>query len=241
MAKPFLIIQPATSHDDLPALCEVRGDEIAWFSNACQVPRDEIQAIRVYEGEPLPDPADIRAAVITGAIDMVTDPKPWIRDLADWTRRAVAAEVPLLGVCFGHQMLAYAMGGEVGENLNGPMFGPVAIQRLECGRDDPLFGVLPDAATMRVFHFQSVLTMPDSAEVLVSAAHDPHHAARYGPAAWGVQFHPEFDRQIMDSCYDVYGETMTEAGFSVDALRAAEQDSPAGFALLQKFADLSRP
>ena len=240
MAKPFLIIQPATSHDDLPALCAVRGDEIAWFSQACDVPRDEITAIRVYEGEALPDPADIRAAIITGAIDMVTDPKPWIRDLADWTRRAVAAEVPLLGVCFGHQMLAHAMGGTVGDNPNGPMFGPVAVRRLATGQEDPLFAALPDVATMRVFHFQTVLTMPAGAQVLATAAHDAHHAARYGPAAWGVQFHPEFDRQIMQGCYDVYRGTMEEAGFSVDALRAAEQDSPDGFALLRTFADLSR-
>lgn len=240
MAKPFLIIQPATSHDDLPALCAVRGDEIAWFSKACDVVRDEIRAIRVYEGEPLPDPADIRAAIITGAIDMVTDPKPWIRDLAEWTRQAVAEEVPLLGVCFGHQLLAHAMGGEVGENPNGPMFGPVRVERHPSGRKDPLFGVLPDSTTMHVFHYQSVLRMPESAQLLASAAHDPHYAARYGPAAWGVQFHPEFDRQIMEGCYDVYGEMMTAAGFSVAALRAKEDDSIGGLTLLQRFASLAR-
>lgn len=78
----------------------------------------------------------------------------------------MAAEVPLLGVCFGHQMLAHALGGHVGENPNGPMFGPVAIERQASAQDDPLFGVLPDATTMSVFHYQSVLRMPEGARLM---------------------------------------------------------------------------
>jgi GMP synthase (glutamine-hydrolysing) len=58
---------------------------------------------------------------------------------------------------------------------------------------------------------------------------------RYAPRAWGVQFHPEFDAQIMAGSYDVYADAITRAGFSVPALRAANAESGHGHALLRAF------
>lgn len=235
MNKPLLIIQPATSHDDLPALCAVRGDEISWFADACGIAHDDLLAVKVYDGEPLPDPSRIGGAIITGAIDMVTDPKPWIQHLAAWARQTVTLNVPLLGVCFGHQMLAHALGGEVGDNPRGPMFGSINVACTEAARTDPLFEVLPEDTLMHVFHYQSVLRLPADAQVLAATPHDPYYGARFGQAAWGVQFHPEFDREIMDRCIDTYAAAMTAAGFLPDDLRARNRDCIDGVRFLRRF------
>jgi GMP synthase (glutamine-hydrolysing) len=241
MNKPLLIIQPATSHDDMPALCAVRGDEIAWFGNACGVGRDGMLAVKVYEDEPLPDPSRICGAIIAGAIDMVTDPKPWIQNLTAWLRLAVAQDVPLLGVCFGHQMLAHALGGEVGDNPRGPMFGAVSVACTDAAWTDPLFEVLPEETTMHAFHYQSVLRLPEGAQVLATTPHDPHYGVRFSPAAWGVQFHPEFDRKIMEGCIDTYAGAMAAAGFSPEDLRARNRDCADGARFLRRFTAIADP
>jgi GMP synthase (glutamine-hydrolysing) len=235
--KPLLIIQPATSYDDLPVLCASRGDELAWFSGASGVAPDRIRSVRVWQDEPLPDPREAAAVIVTGAIDMVTDGHAWIARTADWLRTAIAAETPVLGVCFGHQLLAHALGGTVGDNPRGAAFGAVEVSLTDAGRADPLFGVLPARSEMMVFHWQSVLAMPVGA--LATAAHDPFHAARFGPMAWGTQFHPEFDAAIMAGSYDVYAGAIERAGFDMAALRAANRDCPAGHALLRRFAAIA--
>ncbi|NMN04310.1 MULTISPECIES: glutamine amidotransferase [unclassified Novosphingobium] len=235
MAKPLLIIQPATSYDDMPAVCALRGDELAWFGAGCGVAPDEILSVKVYQDAPLPDPADVRATIITGAIDMVTDGHSWIERTAAWARTAMAQGAPILGVCFGHQLLAHALGGTVADNPRGAMFGTVDVARTPAGAQDPLFAPLPDRAQMMVFHFQSVLSLPAGADVLATSRHDPHHAVRYAANAWGVQFHPEFDAQIMAGSYDVYADAIGRAGFSVPDLRAANADSAHGQQLLRAF------
>lgn len=237
--KPLLIIQPATSHDDLPALCAWRGDERTWFAQGCGIAPDRIAAVRVWQDEPLPDPAAIAGAIVTGAIDMVTDGHAWIARTEAWVRGAVAANVPILGVCFGHQLLAQALGGRVADNPRGAAFGAVDVALSEAGADDPLFGALPAVSPLMVFHWQSVLDLPPGAVVTAQAPHDPYHAARFGPAAWGTQFHPEFDAAIMAGSIDVYADAIARAGFAVPDLRAANRECPQGTVLLRRFASLA--
>lgn len=237
--RPLLIIQPATSHDDMPALCAWRGDELAWFGEACGIDPTRIRPVRVWQDEPLPDPDAVAGTIITGAIDMVTDGHAWIERTADWVRGAVAAQSPVLGVCFGHQLLAHALGGTVGDNPRGSQFGAVDVAVTPQGREDPLFDVLPAQTQMMVFHWQSILTLPADAQVMATSGHDPFHAARFGAAAWGTQFHPEFDAAIMAGSYDVYETAIAREGFSVPDLRAATRDCPDGHALLRRFAALA--
>ena len=234
--KTLLIIQPATSYDDLPDLCASRGDEVAWFRDACGIAPDRIASVRVYAGEPLPDPSDVGAAIITGAIDMVTDNHPWIADTAEWVVRAVGVGTPVLGVCFGHQLMAHAFGGRVGQNPNGAAFGSVPVMRAQ-GAPDPLFDALPDTMEMMAFHYQSVLDLPEGAVPLATSINEPYYAVRYADSAWGVQFHPEFDDAIMEGSIDVYAGDMEAAGFDVDALRAQDRSDPSGYRLLRRFVE----
>ncbi len=233
--KPLLIIQPATSYDDLPELCNRRGDEITWLSECMDVDPANIMVVKVYKDEPLPAPEDVQAAIITGAIDMVTDGHGWIETTAQWVREAIQVDTPLLGICFGHQLIAYALGGRVGSNPNGAKFGNTQIQKTHSATNDPLFGELPNSLNMQVFHFQSVLSLPEGAEVLAKSEHDPFHAVKYAPYSWGVQFHPEFDADIMKGSYDVYETDISAEGFCVNTLRHIAFDSKEGKVLLRCF------
>ncbi|MCV6624143.1 MAG: glutamine amidotransferase [Cellvibrionaceae bacterium] len=236
--KPLLIIQPATSYDDMPELCAEYGDEVDWFSQACGVDKCNVVAIKVYEGEEIPSPDEFSAAIITGAIDMVTDGHDWIKYLVKWTKGAVSAGLPILGVCFGHQLLAFALGGRVGSNPNGASFGNVTVEKHKISESDCLFKEFPVRCEMKVFHYQSVIAVPPSSSVLIRGDNDPFYAVRYAPNVWGVQFHPEFDNFIMDKTFDVYSKDMEENGYCIQNLRERNTDDGTGRRFLKRFGDL---
>ncbi len=65
---------------------------------------------------PLPEPRHFSGAILTGSHSMVTDHEPWSERTAAWIPAVMAAGTPLLGICYGHQLIAYALGGDVGPN-----------------------------------------------------------------------------------------------------------------------------
>jgi GMP synthase (glutamine-hydrolysing) len=105
--------------------------------------------------------------------------------------------MPLFGICYGHQLIAHALGGEVGWHPAGREMGTVELElHAEAGRD-PLFTGLPAQFTAQATHLQTVLRAPDGATVLARSVHDACHAFRWGEQTWGVQFHPEFSTTHM--------------------------------------------
>ena len=143
-------------------------------------------------GQALPAQADIAGVVVTGSHSMVSDREPWSEAAAAWLRDAVAAEVPVLGICYGHQLLAHALGGEVGYHPQGIELGTVPVSLHDAAQDDPLFAGLPTQFDAQAAHRQSVRRLPEGATLLAGNHFEPHHAFRFGTRAWGVQFHPEF-------------------------------------------------
>lgn len=236
--KPMLIIQTSTSYDDLPLLCENYGDEVNWFSKACGLSDESVLVISVFRDELLPDPLEVQGVIITGSVDMISDNYPWIQRTSQWLKVAIEKSIPILGVCFGHQLIVHALGGKVGPNPNGAEFGTVNINKTQEAEQDILFKDLPNPLSMQVFHFESVLQLPSEAVILAGNRIDPFHAFRCGTNVWGVQFHPEFDKKIMSYAYDVYGRDMEVAGFSVEKLRDSTVDNKHGIQLLQRFTEL---
>ncbi len=233
--KPLLIVKTASSFDDLPSLCAQRGDEVRWFSEACGLVGGDVVAVDAYRGAALPDPTAFLAIIITGSLDMISDNLPWMIDTAEWLKGALDKQVPILGVCFGHHLLAQVLGGEVGRNPNGAEFGAVEIEQSAAAAEDPIFKGLPKDFKMHVFHYESILDLPTGAVMLASNAHDENHAVRYGKNAWGVQFHPEFDPEIMDSAIDIYKTDMEDANYDIETLREENVDQDFGRILLKNF------
>jgi GMP synthase (glutamine-hydrolysing) len=173
-------------------------------------------------GVSLPGSADLAGVIVTGSPAMVTDHHPWSENAARWIAQLVAAETPLLGICYGHQLLGYALGAEVGDNPRGQEFGATAIQLTNEAQADPVFseclGNREQAKVVYQAHQQSVLTLPEGARVLALNEMDPHQAFAVGSCAWGVQFHPEFSSAGIMAYLKLLAHELEREGLDLDAL-----------------------
>jgi GMP synthase (glutamine-hydrolysing) len=211
-AARFLIVQTGST---LPAVRARHGDFPDWFRSGVGLHRRDVDVVRAHAGERLPDPRAYAAAIVTGSPAMVSERLSWSEATAGWLRDAITRGLPILGVCYGHQLLAHALGGRVDYHASGREIGTVGIERLAASDGDALLATAPARFLAHASHQQSVLELPDGAVVLARSAHDPHHAVRYAPRAWGLQFHPEFSVEIL-------------RGYLRGRPRAANGDCPAG-------------
>lgn len=193
MTPPVLILQTGQP----VASMRRHGGFPHWIRVAAGLSPDEAVVVDVAGGAPLPRRDGFGAAIITGSAAMVTDRADWSEATADWLREAVPAGLPVLGICYGHQLLAHALGGVVQDHPDGREMGTVEVSLLADAAHDPLFGGLPATFAAQATHVQTVSRVPHGATVLARSVHDACHAFRVGDAAWGVQFHPEFSATHM--------------------------------------------
>lgn len=222
-----------------PEVARRLGDFEDWFTRGLGLRPPAIRVIDVTSAPGLPDPALHAGAVITGSHAMVTDRAPWSEALADWLRVAVPAGLPVLGVCYGHQLLAHALGGEVDDLPGVPEVGTVPVRLTLAGRADALLGDLPEPFLAQATHAQTVRRLPPGALPLAGNDYEPHHAFRVGERAWGVQFHPEFDRAVMLAYVDYRMARCEDPQRDWAAIRAAVTDTPEAAALLPRFVALA--
>ena len=236
MSRPVLIVKTGST---LPAIAARRGDFEDWITEGMGVAREHVRVVRVDRDEPLPAPRDVGAVVVTGSAAMVSAREPWSERTGEWLVRAVDARAPLLGICYGHQLLAHALGGEVGLNPRGREIGTVEVTLTSQGELDTLLGVLPRRFHVQATHMESVLTLPKGARVLAGNASDPHQAFAIGNRAWAVQFHPEADADVIRGYIEARAGAIREEGLDPDALIAATTDTDHGTEILRRFAELS--
>jgi GMP synthase (glutamine-hydrolysing) len=232
---PILIVKTGVT---VPELVERRGDFEDWIARGLALGPDRLRVASVFSGDALPDPASLSGVVVTGSSAMVSHRETWSEESAAWLRGAVGSGLPVLGICYGHQLLAHAFGGRVGRNPRGREIGSVEV-RLRDARADPLLRGLPDRAHFQATHVESVLALPRGAVLLAENEADPHHAFRLGDAAWGVQFHPEFDADVMRGYLEVRRDVLLDEGLDPDALHRSVVDTPQGAVLLRRFARIA--
>jgi GMP synthase (glutamine-hydrolysing) len=235
MTKPLLIIRTACAESGLPGVFARRGDACNWIKTAGNFHDEAVRVVSVFAGEKLPKPDTVKAAIITGSPVMVTDRVPWSEYTAAWIREACSQSVPLLGICFGHQLIAHALGGVVGANPKAPEFGTRAVYKTLHAQNDPLFHNLPEKVAMQTAHYQSVLRLPEAARLLASNRQEKHQAYRIGECVWGVQFHPEMDAYILREILLQDRSYYEKDGIDVDEALASLSESPHGQQLFSNF------
>jgi len=213
--KRLLIIKTGRT---LPELSIRKGDFEDWILRGMQWPIAQAEVVDVKQDSLPPSVMDFSGIVITGSHDMVTDQSPWMLGVLQWLREAVVGNKPLLGICFGHQLLAAALGGTVADNPRGPEFGLVEIHKTELGEKDPLLKNLPQRFRALVSHVQSVIRLPQKTIPLAHSEKDLYQAIRLDKNAWGVQFHPEMDCEIMRAYIQRNREKIEQNGISADEL-----------------------
>ena len=235
-SRSILIVKAG---DTFPELAAEGGNFEDWLITGLGLPKHSVRVIDARQDAPLPAPATCAGVVISGAHAMITDDLPWMRRLADWTRHVVTMQVPLLGICFGHQLLARALGGTVDFHPQGREIGSVSIDLQPAAASDPLFAGMPARFHAHSVHAQSVRKLPLGAQLLACNAYEPTHAFRAGSCAWGVQFHPEFNASRLAAYIEHFAADLQAAGRDVAQMRAGLVETPASASLLPRFARLA--
>jgi GMP synthase (glutamine-hydrolysing) len=186
-----------------------RGDRDRWFTaDGAQAPGDptEWDAIMVFGGAMHPDQDAAHA---------------WLAGETGFIQAALAERVPVLGVCLGAQLVARAAGAQVGPAREREV-GWHEVELNDEGAADPILGVMPWRFVAFQWHYYTYELPSGAVELASSRA--ARQAYRIGDHAWGVQFHPEVDRHMLDHWFDAGRE---ELGKPVEEM-AAETDQHLG-------------
>ena len=167
-----------------------------------------------------PEPGSFDAIVVTGSRASVYWDERWIAETKAWVRRALERDVPALGICWGHQLLADVLGGTV-EPMDEYELGYRTVRH----RGAALFDGVPEEFTVFTTHSDAVTKVPEEAAVIAENDYGVH-GFRHGDV-YGLQSHPEYDPETAESV--VRGKDLPEdrieavcAGITESAYEAAK-------------------
>jgi GMP synthase (glutamine-hydrolysing) len=236
MAHPKILI--VKTGDTFADLIGSYGDFEEWIRRGLGVGKDQVRVVNAPAFEFLPEPGAFSGAVIAGSHAMVTQNLDWSLAVEAWLAPVVAAGVPVLGICYGHQLLAKAMGGKVDFHPAGLEIGTTPITLTADALSDPLLQGLPPAFNAHTCHSQTVLALPPGAVLLAENTHEPHHAFRIGNVAWGVQFHPEYSPAIMTGYIRNMSPVIQALGKNPAQVQQQVIETPEAGQVLVRFAGL---
>lgn len=230
--KPLLLMQTGDAPE---AIHRDKGNFDGMFLQQGNIDTDRVQIVHLPSGEQLPAPQNYAGVVITGSAAMVTEQLPWSEQAAEWLRQAMQIKLPIFGACYGHQLLAYALGGEVGYHPQGMEVGTLDIELLPAAANDRRLAMLPPHFKANLIHSQSVLTPPVGAKVLARSQQDACQILSYGDHVLTTQFHPEFNGAVMHQYLSWLGELYPEQQTQYRLKQQQVSDTPFSRLLLQGF------
>ena len=187
------------------------------------------ETVALVDGALPPDPTRCDAVLITGSPAGVYDVTPWMAPLSSFVRAASAAKTPLIGVCFGHQIIADALGGEVRKSPKGWGVGRHTYDILA---REPWMAHAGPTFSLGASHQDQVITPPKSARTLARSTHTDHAMLVYDHAPIiSLQGHPEFTDGFLAALYGARrGKTLSDdlADQAIESLRAPDDNALVG-------------
>lgn len=223
----------------IPQIKNYHGDFEDWFAEGMGV--SDLLQIDVFKQQSLPAAESLAGIVITGSAAMVSAKEDWSERTAEWLAEAVKKDIPILGVCYGHQLLAHALGGRAGPNPRGRQIGTVRTQLIDSYIDDPLLRHLPQTFPSQTSHSEVVLELPPGARRLASSPLDNNFSIRFAEKVWGVQFHPEFSGPVMSEYIRYRSDAIREEGLNPEQMLDKITDTREANSVLRIFAEMLKP
>ncbi len=199
--KPTILM---TGHT-MPELAARRGDFDLWYAQLAGWSPDRFHVVDAVGGAPLPHPHNVDALIVSGSAHCVSDYEDWSIAAGEFMADVVNAGIPTLGICYGHQLISDCLGGSVGVNPAGREIG---ISIVHQHGEDPLFDGLPDAFPVIQTHVDAVLETPENALIIASNRNTKNQAMAIGDCTRTVQWHPEFDIDIIGHYISVRSEAI---------------------------------
>jgi GMP synthase (glutamine-hydrolysing) len=206
----------------------------------------QLEHLVLYEDDALPEStAAFTAVIISGSKYDTTDAaeNPWMGRAAAWLRANVdnanqASTVPILGICFGHQLLSWALGGQTGFNPRGTEYGTVVVRRTDA-EGDALSQSLDDTFDVTALHAQTVLVPPPGAVSLFETDVEPNEMLKFAPLVYGTQFHPEYTPAFakLIQTYQVTGPCVIPT--TLEEFHAGLRPTPHSMSIVPRFLQLA--
>ncbi|MEZ5093118.1 type 1 glutamine amidotransferase [Nocardioides sp.] len=218
-----------TSHPRILVVEHEADDPPAWFGVWLEGAGCDLHVCQPWAGDALPTGLDGYAGLLVmgGWMSAHHDAEvSWLAGVKDLVREAVAARMPMFGICLGHQVATVALGGTVVvKNPTGQQIGLLPVAWTDAAAGDPLFGAVatgPGEPPRRGIHWNSdiVSELPPGASLMATAPGGEIQAARFADAAWGVQWHPEIDEPLLRRWVDEEPDQPREAGVDADQVLA---------------------
>ncbi|MFK8012466.1 MAG: glutamine amidotransferase [Marinicellaceae bacterium] len=241
MSKFIAIIQTG---EPIASVLNQYGGFDQMFIQHMQIAPEKTKTYHVYQDQApsFPSLENLAGIIITGSPSMVTEKKDWSEATIDWLKKIVEMDIPTLGVCYGHQLLACALGGQVDWNPNGRQIGNVKMQLSKSATNDPLFSKIhksnQSSLNFNATHSQSVIVLPKKVQLLGSTNLDPNHCFRYKNHIWGAQFHPEFSTKVINAYIIARSKEIEQEGLDPKDIQSKILHHKNGAALLKQFKNI---
>ena len=209
----LLKIQIIACGPGLKEISQVHGLSSDWVYSMIKDRVPKIEIVKAYLDES-PSFDDGCAWIIMGSRYSAYDSMPWIESLKNDISKAIENNIPILGICFGHQILCSALGARVSNNSKGWELGSSKVSLTDKGISSPLFEGIDENFYVYQSHHDVVSGLPDSVELLCSNQFGVQSVS-YQNSVFGVQFHPEFSYDVMMAYFDARTKKMDSSNFQV--------------------------
>lgn len=218
----------------MPSVKVKYGDYEDWFAAALQIPRQNLMVVDAHDDPNFPSSNQFDGLIISGSAHSVYDQEAWSENAADWIDIQIAHEKPILGVCYGHQLIAQRLGAKVALNPRGREIGVCRVDQVD---SDPIFDGLSKHFKVVQTHSDAILSPVPGAKILASSAQTQNQAMAIGNHIRTVQWHPEFTAEIIEDYIHLRRDDIEREFDSahVDTLLRSLEAAPSGRQILHNF------
>ncbi len=230
--KPILIIQFRTDQT-------IEHEQLCFREEYADYDRELVFVSAVTDDLSTIDPTDYAGVLMGGSgefyLTMGAGKGTWREPTFAFIERVLAADVPMLGICFGFQMLGLSQGTHITDDVFMRETGTFATTTLAAAADDPLFKALPHTFSAQYGHKDTLIDYPDHLIPLSKTNQTDANAFRvFGKQVWGILFHPELNKDRMKKRFAMFPSYAQDGKTSEEMLLMFE-DTPDAAQVLHHF------